>query len=192
MVLRVALLLASAAVFSAAGVIGGDEVLSLPRLMYGTAWKKGETARLTVAALQLGVRAVDTANQPRHYREAAVGDALRQAGLPRESLWIQTKFTPPSGQDEGDTPYDRGAPIAEQARSQTGSTPRAVLAKKTFSSYCLRTHASQPKRRTMSAYLAYPRCWYRYSSVSEWLRSISRPCWKLSVIIQCTAAESGS
>jgi len=43
----------------------------------------------------------------------------------------------------------------------------------------------------MSAYLAYPRCWYWYS----WLgssRFISFPLRKFSVIIQCTAASSGS
>ena len=42
------------------------------RFVYGTAWKEDDTQRLTELALQQGFRAIDTANQRRHYHEAAV------------------------------------------------------------------------------------------------------------------------
>lgn len=47
-----------------------------PRFLYGTAWKENETQRLTELALQMGFRGIDTANQRRHYHEAAVGQAI--------------------------------------------------------------------------------------------------------------------
>ena len=52
--------------------------LDMPRIIYGTAWKKDETQRLVVEALQLGFRAIDVACQPKHYNEPAVGRALEQ------------------------------------------------------------------------------------------------------------------
>jgi diketogulonate reductase-like aldo/keto reductase len=81
--------------------------------IYGTAWKEERTEALTRQALQAGFRAIDTANQRRHYHEAAVGAALRDAGVPRAELFLQTKFTHLDGQDHR-LPYDRDAPIAEQ------------------------------------------------------------------------------
>ena len=47
-------------------------------MIYGTAWKKDVTARLVVEALKTGFRAVDTAGQPKHYREDLVGDGVRE------------------------------------------------------------------------------------------------------------------
>lgn len=38
----------------------------------------------------------------------------REDGLPREALWLQTKFTPERGQDPRRLPYDLNAPLAEQ------------------------------------------------------------------------------
>ena len=52
--------------------------LDMPRIIYGTAWKKDETQRLVVEALQLGFRAIDVACQPKHYNEPGVGRALEQ------------------------------------------------------------------------------------------------------------------
>ncbi len=78
------------------------------KLVYGTAWKEDETATLVRQALQAGFRAIDTANQRKHYHEAAVGEALR--GIPRGELWLQTKFTFLDGQDQR-LPYDPKAPI---------------------------------------------------------------------------------
>ena len=48
----------------------------MPRLMYGTAWKEERTAEAVTAALQAGFRAIDTANQRKHYHEAGVGEAV--------------------------------------------------------------------------------------------------------------------
>ena len=53
-----------------------SSVKSVPRFLYGTAWKEGDTQRLTALALQQGFRGIDTANQRRHYHEAAVGQAI--------------------------------------------------------------------------------------------------------------------
>jgi diketogulonate reductase-like aldo/keto reductase len=50
-----------------------------PPFLYGTAWKKEATTKHVKQALEAGYRAIDTANQPRHYREDLVGDALRTA-----------------------------------------------------------------------------------------------------------------
>lgn len=43
------------------------------RMIYGTAWKKEKTAELVKQALKSGFRALDTAAQPKHYREDLVG-----------------------------------------------------------------------------------------------------------------------
>ena len=51
--------------------------VQVPRFLYGTAWKEDETKRLTELALEQGFRGIDTANQRRHYHEAAVGQAVR-------------------------------------------------------------------------------------------------------------------
>src|SRR2546429_6585198 len=89
----------------------------VPRFLYGTAWKEDETRRLTELALRQGFRGIDTANQRRHYHEAAVGGAVAAAvgsGLvTRGDLFLQTKFTFRHGQDHR-LPYDPAAPVAVQ------------------------------------------------------------------------------
>src|SRR6516162_4582061 len=86
----------------------------IPCFLYGTAWKEEQTQRLTELALRQGFRGIDTANQRKHYHEAAVGDAIRAVvagGLAtREELFLQTKFTFRGGQDHR-LPYDPHAPI---------------------------------------------------------------------------------
>ena len=91
--------------------------LKMPRIIYGTAWKKDRTADLVVKAIQTGFRGIDTACQPKHYNEALVGTALQRLkghGIEREALFLQTKFTPLSGQDPRQVPYDMNAPIELQ------------------------------------------------------------------------------
>src|SRR5262245_16049673 len=99
-----------------------ERVLSIdgvrvPRFLYGTAWKEDETERLTALAIRQGFRGIDTANQRRHYYEAAVGRAIATAVdsgmLQRDDLFLQTKFTFREGQDHR-LPYDPGAPIPIQ------------------------------------------------------------------------------
>ena len=93
-------------------------MVKMPSIMYGTAWKKDLTCDLVVAAVKAGFQGVDTACQPKHYNEKGVGDALsrllREEGIARESLFIQTKFTPLGGQDPKNVPYDTTAPLATQ------------------------------------------------------------------------------
>jgi diketogulonate reductase-like aldo/keto reductase len=99
--------------------------VSIPRLLYGTAWKKADTASLVQTAIRMGFRGIDTACQPKHYEESGVGEAvaacLREdgasgGGLTRAGLYLQTKFTPLSGQDLTRIPYDPAAPLPEQVR----------------------------------------------------------------------------
>ena len=91
--------------------------VAVPRFLYGTAWKEDQTERLTGLALQQGFRGIDTANQRRHYHEAAVGRAVAAAvarGLvARQDLFLQTKFTFWAGQDHR-LPYDPDAPVPAQ------------------------------------------------------------------------------
>ncbi len=91
--------------------------MQTPTFIYGTAWKEERTAPLVTQALEAGFRAIDTANQRKHYDEAGVGEALRAAFdggvVTRDALFLQTKFTYVRGQDHR-LPYDPAAPIAEQ------------------------------------------------------------------------------
>ena len=48
----------------------------MPRILYGTAWKKTETGRLVATAIRQGFRGLDTACQPKHYDEAGVGEGI--------------------------------------------------------------------------------------------------------------------
>jgi diketogulonate reductase-like aldo/keto reductase len=91
--------------------------VAMPRLIYGTAWKKERTTALVELALRSGFRGVDTACQPKHYHEAGVGEALSAAssnGLTRSEIYVQTKFTPVAGQDPNDVPYDHKASLSQQ------------------------------------------------------------------------------
>ncbi len=89
---------------------------NFPKMIYGTAWKESATAALVEMAILSGFRAIDTANQPRHYSESLVGDALlklKSQGISREMLFLQTKFTSPNGHDQR-IPYDPSADIPTQ------------------------------------------------------------------------------
>ena len=102
--------------------IGGVRV---PTFLYGTAWKEDQTARCVRQALEAGFRAIDPANQRKHYHEAAVGQALAAAideGLVgREDVFLQTKFTHVAGQDHR-LPFDPSAPIATQVQQSCASS----------------------------------------------------------------------
>jgi len=91
--------------------------VKMPGIIYGTAWKKDRTADLVVKAVQAGFRGIDTACQPRHYNESLVGTAigrLKDHGIEREDLFLQTKFTPLAGQDPNQVPYDKNSPVELQ------------------------------------------------------------------------------
>ena len=97
-----------------------------PTFIYGTAWKKDSTSDLVKTAVTAGFRAIDTANQPRHYTEPLVGDALKvlaAAGVERRSLFLQTKFTPIDGHDHR-VPYDPEIELKSQVRQSFESSLR--------------------------------------------------------------------
>jgi diketogulonate reductase-like aldo/keto reductase len=97
----------------------------VPQIMYGTAWKEDATQGLVKQALEQGFRAIDSANQRKHYFEAATGRAVRtyieSGALRREQLFIQSKYTFAAGQDAR-LPYDPNAPISQQVEESIRST----------------------------------------------------------------------
>jgi diketogulonate reductase-like aldo/keto reductase len=98
--------------------------VSVPSFMYGTAWKKEATTQCVLLAVESGFRAIDTANQLIHYQEALVGEALKALepqGVNRNSLFLQTKFTPAGGQDHR-TPYDPTADLTTQVKQSFASS----------------------------------------------------------------------
>jgi diketogulonate reductase-like aldo/keto reductase len=102
-----------------------DTETKLPRILYGTAWKEEATQALTELAIQQGFRGIDTANQRKHYYEAAVGAAIassiEQGRVTRDDLFIQTKFTFQAGQDHR-LPYDPTAPTEVQVAQSCASS----------------------------------------------------------------------
>jgi diketogulonate reductase-like aldo/keto reductase len=99
--------------------------IRVPRFLYGTAWKESESTRLTELALRQGFRGIDTANQRRHYHEAAVGEAVAAAiasgVVSRDDLFLQTKFTFLPGQDHR-LPYDPNAAVPIQVEQSFASS----------------------------------------------------------------------
>ena len=93
----------------------------VPSLLYGTAWKEERTAELTRLALTTGFVGIDTANQRKHYVEAAVGEGIAAAGVPRSALFLQTKFTYLRGQDQR-LPYDPKASLGVQVQQSFASS----------------------------------------------------------------------
>jgi diketogulonate reductase-like aldo/keto reductase len=108
-------------------------------MIYGTAWKEMETERLTRLAIDTGFRAIDTANQRRHYHEAGVGaavaGAIRDGVVRRDDLFLQTKFTYIDGQDHR-LPYDRNADAPTQV-AQSFASSREHLQTDVIDSYVL-------------------------------------------------------
>jgi len=99
----------------------------IPRIIYGTAWKKSETAHLVAKAIRQGFRGIDTACQPKHYDEPGVGTgvALSLGGaLVRADLYLQSKFTSVSGHDPRSVPYDPHAPLPEQVAQSCAASLR--------------------------------------------------------------------
>lgn len=96
--------------------------MTVTKMIYGTAWKKERTTSLVVSAVLNGFRAIDTACQLKHYREDLVGEALAilqdKHGIQRKDIFLQTKFTPISGQDiRQPLPYLPTSPVPAQIES---------------------------------------------------------------------------
>jgi diketogulonate reductase-like aldo/keto reductase len=128
----------------------------IPKLIYGTAWKKADTQRLVELAVGAGFRGIDTACQPKHYDEAAVGAAVTarvKSGLSRGDLYLQTKFTPVSGQDPRQVPYDPRASLAEQVVQSFAASLRNL---QTDYLDCLILHSPLPvPRQTLEVWRAF-------------------------------------
>lgn len=91
--------------------------IPMPKILYGTAWKKEHTAALVFKAIKQGFKGIDTACQPKHYFEPGVGQALKELqaiGIVRDELFLQTKFTPINGQEPNSIPYDPNDSLHEQ------------------------------------------------------------------------------
>ncbi|PGH36254.1 hypothetical protein GX50_00939 [[Emmonsia] crescens] len=99
---------------------------AIPVFLYGTAWKKEQTADLVYQALSAGFKGIDTAAQPKHYREDLVGEGLRRAlaedTVKREDVYVQTKYTSIGAQDVHSAPYDPSYSIADQIHSSIKSS----------------------------------------------------------------------
>jgi diketogulonate reductase-like aldo/keto reductase len=99
--------------------------VDVPPFLYGTAWKEVATQELTELAIAHGFRGIDTANQRKHYDEAAVGRGIKasMAGgqLARDDLFLQTKYTFRQGQDHR-LPYSPTAPIPTQVEESFASS----------------------------------------------------------------------
>jgi diketogulonate reductase-like aldo/keto reductase len=105
-----------------------ERVAPVPRLLYGTAWKKDRSAALVEQALRAGFRGIDTACQPKHYNELGVGEGIRNAVakgvLTRADLFLQTKFTSLSGQDKNNVPYDTSASLPDMVKQSLAASMR--------------------------------------------------------------------
>lgn len=97
----------------------------VPAFFYGTAWKEDQTTDCVRQAIGAGFRAIDTANQRKHYFEAGVGKALKmiydQGELSRNNFFLQTKFTYQAGQDHR-LPYDPDASYTDQVAQSFASS----------------------------------------------------------------------
>ena len=101
--------------------------MKIPNMIYGTAWKKENTTDLVFEALKQGFRGVDTACQPKHYREDLVGLGLLKAyeiGIKRQDIFLQTKFTPIDGQDQNNMPYLQSDEIEVQVEKSFETSKR--------------------------------------------------------------------
>jgi diketogulonate reductase-like aldo/keto reductase len=134
-------------------ILLSNSKIRVPRIIYGTAWKKADTQRLVTLAIQNGFRGIDTACQPKHYDEPGAGAGIAAAikqGLSRADLYVQTKFTSLSGQDPNRIPYDPKAPLPQQVSQSV-----AVSLKNLQTDYldCVLLHSPMPTMgQTMAAW----------------------------------------
>jgi diketogulonate reductase-like aldo/keto reductase len=104
--------------------------VKMPKIIYGTAWKKDKTQKYVHQALVTGFRGIDTAGQPKHYDERLTGVAIEQFlneskdEVKREDLFIQTKFSPADGQDKHNIPFDPSLPLKEQVHKSFQSSQK--------------------------------------------------------------------
>lgn len=127
----------------------------MPRIIYGTAWKENRTAELVELAISTGFHGIDTACQPKHYHEPGVGEGLARCvkrGVSRDSLYLQTKFTPLAGQDPARVPYDPEASLAQQV-AQSCEVSLRNLGTEYLDGFLLHSPLQQPEA-TLEAWRA--------------------------------------
>ena len=79
-------------------IMAANESLTpkIPAFLYGTAWKKEKTTQLVYEALNSGFVGIDTAAQPKNYREDLCGEALRafqySCKVEREKVFVSRNF----------------------------------------------------------------------------------------------------
>jgi diketogulonate reductase-like aldo/keto reductase len=131
----------------------------MPTMIYGTAWKQTDTARLVEVALREGFRGIDTACQPKHYDEAGVGAGLSaclRQHLHRAEVYLQTKFTALSGQDPQRIPYDPLASLPQQVAQSLAASLRNL---QTDYVDCLVLHSPLPAaQQTLRVWRAFEAC----------------------------------
>jgi diketogulonate reductase-like aldo/keto reductase len=129
--------------------------IRVPKILYGTAWKKSATEQLVATAIGQGFRGIDTACQPKHYEEADVGAGVAAslgANLSRADLYLQTKFTGLSGHDPKRIPYNSQAPIPQQVAQSFEVSLRNL---RTDYIDCLVLHSPLPSaKQTQEAWAA--------------------------------------
>jgi len=112
-------------------------------------------SELVTNALKHGFRGIDTACQPKHYHEPGVGEGIAAAlgaDLSRADLYLQTKFTPLSGQDPMRVPYNSKSALASQVAQSFQASLRNL---KTDYLDCLVLHSPMDKRaQTMEVWRA--------------------------------------
>jgi 2,5-diketo-D-gluconate reductase A len=94
--------------------------LTIPLLGFGT-WQlePADARRMVAEALRIGYRHIDTAWI--YKNEAAVGDGIRDSGVPRDQIWLTTKIW--VAHFERDALLDQ----AEQSANSLGFTPDLLL-----------------------------------------------------------------
>ncbi len=94
--------------------------LTIPLLGFGT-WQlePADARRMVAEALRIGYRHIDTAWI--YKNEAAVGDGIRESGVPRDQIWLTTKIWVAH--------FERDALLAqaEESANSLGFTPDLLL-----------------------------------------------------------------
>ena len=96
--------------------------LGCPDLAEARTMNDTAVAAVIAGAIARGVRLFDTAEL--YANEGALGAAIAESGVPRAEVFLQTKYTPISGQDPSRVPYDRSAPIEVQVQQSVAASLR--------------------------------------------------------------------
>jgi len=93
----------------------------VPRFLYGTAWKEHRTEMLTLLALEVGFRGIDTANSASTTSRPGSGRRSRPPGSRAMSCSCRPSSPMCVGKDHR-LPYDPGAPLGGQVGQSFASS----------------------------------------------------------------------